>query len=102
MPELWGGDCRGPAPLAAILEAWKSREPVDHVADFFAAVAARREPVADVWSHHRSLTTCHLASIAARLGRPIRWDPAAERIEEDAQAEAFVAREPRNGYETET
>ncbi len=91
-----------PLPPAAIFKAWKGREPVDHVADFFAAVAARREPIADVFSHHRSLTTCHLAGIAARLGRPIRWDPAAERIEEDAQAQAFVAREPRNGYATDS
>jgi predicted dehydrogenase len=91
-----------PLPPQAITEAWKGREPSDHVADFFASVAARREPIADVWSHHRGLTTCHLAAIAARLGRKIAWDPAAEKIEGDTQAQSFVAREPRAGYAIET
>ena len=90
-----------PLPPEAIAEIWKGREPVDHVADFFASVAARREPIADVFGHHRGLTTCHLAGIAARLGRKIRWDPAAERILGDGLAELFVLREPRKGYATE-
>ena len=85
----------------AILTAWKGREPTGHVAEFFAAVAERREPIADVASHHRGLTTCHLAGIAARLGRTVRWDPAAERIVGDELASSFLAREPRKGYETE-
>ncbi len=90
-----------PLSPEAIAEAWKGREPSDHVADFFASVEARREPIADVFSHHRGLTTCHLAGIAARLGRKITWDPKAERIEDDAQAQSFVARKPRSGYATE-
>jgi len=85
----------------AIVAAWKGRQPTDHVADFFAAVAERREPIADVASHHRALTTCHLAGIAARLGRTLRWNPTAERIEGDDLAASFLAREPRKGYETE-
>jgi hypothetical protein len=71
------------------------------VAGFFDAVASRREPIADVFSHHRSLTTCHLAGIAARLGRAIRWDPATEAILGDDLAQSFVAREPRKGYAIE-
>jgi hypothetical protein len=46
-----------------------------------------------------AMNTCHLAAIAARLGRTIRWDPAAERIVGDDQAAAFMARTPRAGYE---
>jgi hypothetical protein len=34
-----------PLPPEAIAEAWKGREPCDHVADLFAAMAARREPL---------------------------------------------------------
>jgi len=71
------------------------------VADFFASVAARREPIADVFGHHRGLTTCHLAGIAARLGRKISWNPKEERIEGDDRAQSSVAREPRKGYSTE-
>ena len=90
-----------PLDPGAIPAVWKGREPIDHVADFFAAVTARREPIADVASHHRALTTCHLAGIAARLGRTIRWDPVREQIEGDDQAASFLTRAPRKGYETE-
>jgi predicted dehydrogenase len=73
-----------------------------HVANFFAAVAARRDPVSDVRSHHRALTTCHLAGIAARLGRKIAWDPQREAIVDDPQAQSFVARAMRRGFAIET
>jgi predicted dehydrogenase len=91
-----------PLPADAIEQVYKGRPPLDHVADFFDAVATRREPIADVFSHHRSLTTCHLAGIAARLGRKLVWDPAEERIVGDQLAQKFLAREPRRGYEIET
>jgi hypothetical protein len=73
----------------------------DHIRNFFDCVVSRKEPISDVFSHHRSLTTCHLAGIAARLGRPIRWDPKTETIVGDPQAQSFIARERRKGFEIE-
>jgi predicted dehydrogenase len=90
-----------PLPAGALEKVYKNRPLVDHFRNFFEAVASRAEPVSDVHSHHRALTTCHLAAIAARLGRPLRWDPAKEQILDDAEAQRFVAREPRRGFETE-
>jgi hypothetical protein len=55
--------------------------------------------VSDVASHHQALTICHLANIAARLGRSLRWDPEQESIVGDPQAEAFTRRPARAGYE---
>ncbi len=78
---------------------YKNRSLVDHFRNFFEAVVARKEPISDVFSHHRALSTCHLAGIAARLGRPIRWDPQQERIVDDPQAQSFIARERRKGFE---
>lgn len=72
-----------------------------HVSNFFDAVVSRKEPVSDVHSHHRALTTCHLAGIAARLGRTIKWDPKNEQVVGDAEAQNFVGREKRKGYEIE-
>jgi len=46
-----------------------------------------------------AMNTCHLAAIAARLGRVIAWDPAAEKIIGDEQASALASRTPRSGYE---
>jgi predicted dehydrogenase len=90
---------RNPLPPGAIERAYKGRTPTDHFRNFFESVRDRTEPISDVFSHHRALSTCHLAGIAARLNRTIEWDPAAERIRGDAQAQGFVARDCRKGFE---
>ena len=89
-----------PLPENALRDVYKGQEPTNHFRNFFDSVAAKREPISDVFSHHRALSTCHLAGIAARLGRPIRWDPKEERILNDPIAQGFVAREARKGFET--
>ena len=88
-----------PLPDGALEKVYKNRPLVDHFRNFFEAVVSRKEPISDVFSHHRALSTCHLAGIAARLGRTIKWDPAAEAIIGDQQAQDFVARESRKGFE---
>ncbi len=90
-----------PLGEGALESVYKNRSLVDHFRNFFEAVVARQEPISDVFSHHRALSTCHLAGIAARLGRAIRWDPLAESIVDDKQAQSFVAREQRKKFETE-
>jgi predicted dehydrogenase len=72
----------------------------NHTDNFVAAIRSRRQPISDVWSHNRMLEICHLANIAMRLGRPLDWDPVKREIVGDAQANAFLARESRKGYET--
>ena len=69
--------------------------------NFFEAVTDKKEPISDVHSHHRALSTCHLAAIAARLNRPIRWNPEMETVIGDEQAQGFIARAPRKGFEIE-
>jgi predicted dehydrogenase len=91
-----------PLPEGALEEVYKGRSLTDHFRNFFEAVRDRTEPVADVFSHHRALSTCHLAGIAARLGRKIEWDPRAERITNDRQAQGLVGRERRRGFEIES
>jgi myo-inositol 2-dehydrogenase / D-chiro-inositol 1-dehydrogenase len=72
---------------------------VNHMGNFFDCVAARRQPVSDVESQHRSAMTCHLGNISMRLGRPLKWDPEKERIHGDEEANAMLSREQRQGYE---
>jgi hypothetical protein len=67
--------------------------------NFFACVASRDQPISDVYTHHRAMTTCHLANIAIRLNRPIKWNAEAEQIEGDEAANSFCKREQRKGYE---
>lgn len=92
---------QNPLPEGALERVYKDRSLVDHFRNFFEAAVSRKEPISDVASHHRALTTCHLAGIAARLGRGVQWDPEKEVILDDPQAQSFVARENRKGFEIE-
>lgn len=91
-----------PLPEDALKKVYKNLKPVNHFENFFESVSNQVEPISDVFSHHRALTTCHLAGIAARLNRTIKWDPQAEKINGDELAQSFVGREPRKGFETKT
>ena len=72
---------------------------VNHMGNFFDSVASRGIPISNVESQHRSVSTCHLANISMRLGRPIKWDPDTETIPGDAEASAMLRREQRKGFE---
>ncbi|MBL8851924.1 MAG: Gfo/Idh/MocA family oxidoreductase, partial [Planctomycetaceae bacterium] len=73
--------------------------PNAHMRNFMECVKSRGTPISDVWSHHRAMTTCHLANIAIRLGRKLEWDPVAQQIVGDADANQWQTREQRKGYE---
>lgn len=90
-----------PLPDGALEAAYKNRPLTNHFQNFFEAARDKKEPISDVFSHHRALSTCHLAGIAARLNRKIAWDPQAEQIIGDPLAQSFVARDRRKGFEIE-
>jgi predicted dehydrogenase len=90
---------QNPLPADALRQLYKGREPGDHMRNFFECVKAREQPISDVYTHHRAMTTCHLANIAIRLGRPLKWDPEREEIVGDADANGWLKREQRKGYE---
>ena len=69
--------------------------------NFFDCIKSGKKPISDVWSHHRAMTTCHLANIAIRLDKTLKWDPKAEQITNDSSARQWQAREQRKGYEIE-
>ena len=72
---------------------------VNHMGNFFDCVASRRQPISDVESQHRSVSTCHLSNISMRVGRSIQWDARAETIIDDSEAKAMLRREQRKGFE---
>lgn len=90
-----------PLPEGALEKVYKGRSLVDHFQNFVEAARDRKEPISDVFSHHRALSTCHLAGIAARLNRSLTWDPQTQRIAGDDLAASLVAREYRQGFEIE-
>lgn len=72
---------------------------INHMGNFFDCVEARRTPVSDVESQHRSVSTCHLGNIAMRVGRKVTWDPKAEEFPGDAEANKLLKRDQRDGFE---
>ena len=90
---------KDPLPEALLSELRRGQPIEGHMQHFFRSVRDRSQPISDVASHHRSLTTCHLANIAMRLGRTLTWDPAAEQIVGDDEARAMQSRAARKGFE---
>lgn len=72
---------------------------VNHMANFFDCITARRLPISDYESQHRSATTCHLVNLSIRLGRPLRWDPEQELFVGDQEANQHLSRPQRKGFE---
>ena len=91
---------KNPVPESLLHELRKGKKVDGHMANFFECIRDRGVPVSDVWTHHRALTTCHLANIAIRLGRhKLTWDPDKEEIVGDSEANAWQTRPQRAGYE---
>jgi predicted dehydrogenase len=82
-----------------IRKLYKGKKPGDHMRNFFECTKTREQPISDVYTHHRAITTCHLANIAMRLGRSLTWNPETEQLVGDNEAQAWQAREQRKGYE---
>ncbi len=74
---------------------------INHMGNFFDCVESRKAPISDIVSQHRSVSTCHLANIALRLGRSLKWNPDQEQFIDDAQANQWLRRDQRKGYETD-
>ena len=88
-----------PLPDGAVEAVYGGPVSENHSANFIAAMRSRKQPISDVWSHNRMLEICHLSNIAMRLGRDLRWDPETRRVIDDDQANSFLAREARKGFE---
>ncbi len=71
----------------------------NHMGNLFDCIEKRHTPISDVVSQHRSVSTCHLVNISMRLGRPLSWDPEKERFSGDREADGWLRREQRKGYE---
>jgi len=85
------------AEPAAVLEgltvprvSWEFMD--EHIADLIDAMRTRRPTASNPELAQRAHTICHCASICLRLGRPVRWDPRAERFIDDDDANRMLAR----------
>ena len=82
----------------AVIAVYKGKQPGNHMRNFFECIADRSEPISDVVTHHRTMTTCHLANISLMLGREVKWNPDKECFDNDPAATALMSRESRPGF----
>ena len=71
----------------------------DHLQNWFDCIKSRERPISDVEIGHRSAIVCHLGNIARWLDRKLRWDPETETFPGDDEANGYLDRPRRKGYE---
>ncbi len=84
-----------------VIKLYKGKKPGNHMANFFGCIKDHSLPISDVFTHHRSVSSCHLSNIAMLLGRKLRWDPAKEDFIGDDEASAMRSRQQREPYTIE-
>ncbi len=61
-----------------------------HMQNWIDCIRTPKKPVSDVEMAHRSVGVCHLANITRWVGRRLKWDPVAERFQDDDEANPYV------------
>jgi myo-inositol 2-dehydrogenase/D-chiro-inositol 1-dehydrogenase len=82
-----------------VIALYKGRKPQPHMQNFFDCVADREQPISDVVTHHRTMTSCHLCNLTLMLDRELNWDPTAETFVGDDEAVALMSRKRRAEYD---
>jgi len=63
-----------------------------HMQNWLEAIATRGRPVADIEEGYISTATCIMANLSMKLGRTLAWDPKANRVIGDEEANRLLAR----------
>lgn len=69
-----------------------------HVENFLECVRLRKRPVGDVELGHYTSHVAHLANIAYKTGRKLRWDGQREQCIDDPEADRLLTRQPREPW----
>lgn len=82
-------------PKGVSVELERSEE---HHLNWLACVRSRKRPIVPAPVAHRGNAACIVSWIAMKLGRPLTWDPQAEKFTGDAEANAMLTRPERAPY----
>jgi len=63
-----------------------------HIRDFLDGIRLRRPTIDHPLAAHRATVTMHVANLAIRLGRTLRWDPVKECFQNDPEANRMMRR----------
>jgi hypothetical protein len=94
-------DSNPPELVAEAAKDLKVRLPEidNHMQNWFDSIKSRARPICDVEIGHRSAILCHLGNIARWVGRRLKWDPETETFPGDEEANRYLDRERRKGFE---
>ncbi len=86
-------------PKNKLIEEMKFEDrEIPHAQNFLSCIGSGKLPNADIEIGHLSATLCHLGNIAVRTGRVLTFDPAAEQIVKDDEANSLVRRTYEPGH----
>ncbi|MDR9408055.1 MAG: Gfo/Idh/MocA family oxidoreductase [Balneolaceae bacterium] len=70
----------------------------NHYANWIDGIREHKETICPAEVGHRSASVCNIANIAYWVNRDLKWDPVAERFDDD-EANSYLDKEYREGYE---
>jgi hypothetical protein len=70
-----------------------------HITNWIDCIYSGGKPVGDIETGIRTAELCHILNVARFLGRSLKWDPEKEEFVNDAEANTWLRREHRKGYE---
>jgi predicted dehydrogenase len=70
-----------------------------HTTDWINCIYNGGTPIGELETGIRTASICHLLNIARYVGRSLKWDPVKEEFIGDAEANTWLKREQRKGFE---
>jgi predicted dehydrogenase len=71
-----------------------------HTTDWLNCIYEDKMPIGNLETGLRTAGICHILNIARYVGRSLKWDPVKEEFVGDAEANTWLKREQRKGFET--
>ena len=76
---------------------WKTYKNPGHQRNFIDCVKSREDTIANAETAHRSITPGHIAYVSHALSTPIKWDPKAEKVVGNDEAQKKLMALPYRG-----
>ena len=84
--------------MDAMMILYRNKPITSHMQNFFECVKDRSQPVSDVYTHHRTMSSCHMCNIALMVGEELTWDPGREVFVDNEVANKLMTRPSRSEF----
>ena len=71
----------------------------NHYGDWLGCIRTRSKPICDVEIGYTTAVICHLGNIAYEINRSFKWDPVAQQITNDSDANRMLERSMRSPWQ---